>query len=154
MSLNWTCPRCLTSFALAAGNTNPQGIADPPPNNVGTEGNGLSGDSQHSIPRIGAGGLSNSSAGGALMVALPRLTDLSRSEVDRSTSRTRAALPIELIETNRPPVLPADDHATNNVSDIRLSYQASTYKEVAINDAHIDVFADFSKCLLDDLLTV
>ena len=81
-------------------------------------------------------------------------TELSSSDVERSTSDTRAAVPIELIGTDRQPLLPTDDDSAENVSDDPLADQPPANEEFAINGPHLEVFADFNECLLDDLLTV
>jgi len=79
----------------------------------------------------------------------------STSDAERSTSGTSTAEPTVLIDTDRQPVLPTDDDATENVSDDPLTDQASADEEVVINDESIDdLFANFNESLLDELLAV
>ena len=126
------------SFPLAAGNTNPQGIADPP----------------------AAASTSNPSDAGGPATAtasaeFTTFTSFFTSDTGAFTSSTTADEPVVLTEMDQAPALPTDDETTDDVSDDRLTDEEPADEEFAIDDKTIDnLFADFDESLLDDLLAV
>ncbi len=123
--------------ALAAGNTNPQGIADPPA------------AASTSTPADGA-----DPATATASAEFPTFTSFFTSDTGAFTSSITADEPVVLTEMDQASASPNDDGTTNDVSDDRLTDE-QPYEKVAIDDKTINnLFANFEESLMDDLLAV